>query len=162
MKQVPGVRVLFVCTSNICRSPTVEGVFRSMAAQSGLTNVQVDSAATHDFHVGAHPDERAILAARRRGIDIAELRARMVCGADFERFDWILAMDRTNLATLEAMRPKEFAGWLGLLLDLVPESGLKEVPDPYFGGVQGFERVLDLAEAASAALVGKLAAARGR
>lgn len=162
MRRGSGVSVLFVCTSNICRSPTLEGVFRSVAAQSGFTNVRVDSAATHDHHNGARPDDRAISAALRRGIDIAARRARTVGSADFERFDWIFAVDRANLALLETMRPKEFSGHLGLLLDLVPESGLKDLPDPYYGSTRGFERVLDLAEAASVELVAKLVAARRR
>ncbi len=152
--------VLFVCMNNICRSPTLEGVFRSMTAQSGMTRIHVDSAATHDYHVGSPPDERAILAARRRSVDIAGLRARLVGREDFERFGWIFAMDRANLRSLKALCPKEYSGHLGLVLDLVPQLGLREVPDPYYGGAQGFERVLDLAEEASEALVARLAAIR--
>ncbi len=158
MRREAGTAVLFVCMGNICRSPTLEGVFRTMAAQSGIQRIHVDSAATHDYHTGAHPDERAILAARRRGFDIAALRARTITRADFDRFGWIFAMDRANLRSLGSICPPDYSGHLGLLLDLLPELGLRDVPDPYYGGTQGFERVLDLAEAASEALVARLVA----
>ncbi len=160
MQYPPEDCVLFVCMGNICRSPTLEGVFRSVAEQSGMTRIHVDSAATHDYHVGAPPDTRAILAAGRRSVDIAGLRARVFSRDDFERFGWIFAMDRANLRALEALRPNEYSGHLGLILDLVPQLGLRDVPDPYYGGTQGFERVLDLAEEASEALVARLAAIR--
>jgi protein-tyrosine phosphatase len=142
---------------NICRSPTAEGVFRAALVQQGLTDfVHADSAGTGDWHVGSPPDRRAIEAAHRRGYDLAKLRARQVGSGDFARFGWILAMDRVNLRELEAMRPSTFSGHLGLFLDVAPDLGVREVPDPYYGGQDGFERVLDLVEAASAALVLRL------
>jgi protein-tyrosine phosphatase len=150
--------ILFVCMANICRSPTAEGVFRSFAARAGIIgNIHVDSAGTHDFYVGGPPDWRAAQAARKRGYDIASLRARQFDIADFARFDRIYAMDRTNLAALAALRPGDHRGELALFLDLVPELGEREVPDPYSGGPEGFERVLDLVERASEALIRKLA-----
>ena len=153
----PEHSVLFVCMGNICRSPTAEGVFRAAIAQSDLrTRVHADSAGTGDWHVGSPPDRRAIDAARRRGYDLAALRARQVQVADFARFGWILAMDRVNLRELETLRPGGYAGHLGLFLDLAPGLGVREVPDPYYGGPDGFERVLDLVEAASAALIERL------
>ncbi len=151
--------VLFVCMGNICRSPTAEAVFRAAIEQQNLgARIRADSAGIGDWHVGAPPDRRAIAAARRRGYDLAALRARQVEVADFARFGWILAMDRGNLRELEAMRPHAFTGHLGLFLDLAPGLGVREVPDPYYGGTDGFERVLDLVEKASAALIERLRA----
>jgi protein-tyrosine phosphatase len=158
----PGASVLFVCMGNICRSPTAEGVFREVAGRSGLGEVlHVDSAGTGDWHVGAAPDRRAIAAARRRGYDLSALRARQVEPADFARFGWILAMDRQNLRALEALRPREFPGHVGLLLAVAPELGVDEVPDPYYGGPEGFENVLDLVEQASTALLTRVRAGLG-
>jgi len=146
--------ILFVCTGNICRSPTAEGVFRVVAARAGLIErLHIDSAGTHDFHCGAPPDPRATLAARNRGYDIAPLRARQVEAVDFARFERIYAMDRLNLEALNVLRPRNYRGDLALFLDLAPELGAREVPDPYYGPPQAFERVLDLVEQASAALV---------
>lgn len=150
----PSSSVLFVCMGNICRSPTAEGVFRDLAGRSGIGSaLLVDSAGTGDWHVGAAPDRRAIEAARRRGYDLTNLRARQVATADFARFGWVLAMDKQNLRALEVMRPPDYPGHLGLLLALAPELGIDEVPDPYYGGPAGFERVLDLLEHAAAALL---------
>lgn len=146
--------ILFVCTANICRSPTAEGVFRAHAARAGiLSRLHIDSAGTHDYYPGSPPDWRAMQAAFKRGYDIAPLRARHFDAADFLRFDRIYVMDRMNLGALDKRRPHDHRGELALFLDLVPELGVREVPDPYFGGPEGFERVLDLAEHASAALV---------
>ncbi len=146
--------VLFVCLGNICRSPTAEGVFRAALVQVGLAEqVLADSAGIGNWHVGSPPDRRAIQAARRRGYDLTALRGRQVVPADFRRFGWILAMDLSNLRALEELRPPEFSGHLGLLLDLVPAIGVREVPDPYYGGADGFEHVLDLVEQASSELV---------
>jgi protein-tyrosine phosphatase len=153
----PERSVLFVCMGNICRSPTAEGVFRAAVAQMNIgTRIHTDSAGTGDWHVGSPPDRRAIEAARRRGYDLTALRARQVTVADFARFGWILAMDRENLRELDLLRPRAFAGHLGLFLDLAPGLGAREVPDPYYGGPDGFERVLDLVETASAALIERL------
>jgi protein-tyrosine phosphatase len=150
----PATQVLFVCMGNICRSPTAEGVFRHTVARAGLAHaIGADSAGTGDWHVGAPPDRRAIQAARRRGYDLTALRARQVVPADFARFDWILAMDRSNLRALESLRPPEYRGHLGLFLQFAPELGVEEVPDPYYGGPEGFEQVLDLIERASGGLV---------
>jgi protein-tyrosine phosphatase len=155
------VGVLFVCLGNICRSPTAEGVFRAVADREGLARrIFTASAGVGDWHVGSPPDRRAVRAAHRRGYDLTPIRARQIAPADFQRFGWILAMDRSVLAELEAMRPEDFSGHLGLYLDLAPEIGVREVPDPYYGGQEGFERVLDLVEAASDALIEKLRSPR--
>jgi len=148
------VSVLFVCMGNICRSPTAEGVFRAMAARAGIIgHIQVDSAGTHDYYAGGPPDWRATQAAQKRGYDLAPLRARQVEVEDFQRFDRIYAMDWMNLGQLEALRPRGHSGHLSLFLDVAPNLGVREVPDPYDGGPEGFERVLDLIERASEALV---------
>ena len=151
------IGVLFVCMGNICRSPTAEGVFRHAVARAGLAaRIHVDSAGTGDWHVGHPPDHRAIAAARKRGYDLATLRARQVNATDFARFGWILAMDRANLRALEGLRPDGFGGHLGLFLDFVPDAALVEVPDPYYGELEAFERVLDLTEHGSKALLSAL------
>ena len=144
-------RILFVCLGNICRSPTAEVVFRNAAARAGLAgHVEIESAGTGDWHVGNPPDNRAVAHAARRGYDLRPLRARQFEPEDFERFDWIFAMDRSVLAELEALRPKRFAGHLGLFL------GTREVPDPYNKGPEGFEKVLDMIEEASEAFATRL------
>lgn len=151
------VGVLFVCLGNICRSPTAEGVFRVALDRAGLAGrVRPASAGLGDWHVGQPPDKRAIEAARRRGYDLTKLRGRKVEPRDFARFGWILCMDDANLRALVDMKPPEFSGHLGLLLDFAPELGIREVPDPYYGGPEGFDRVLDLIEASSAGLVARL------
>lgn len=150
----PAASVLFVCLGNICRSPTAEAVFRERVARAGLARrIHVDSAGTGSWHVGHAPDRRAIEHAARRGYDLRPLRARQVSREDFQRFGWILAMDADNLRGLTALRPPDYAGRLGLILDFAPSLGLREVPDPYYGGVDGFERVLDLLEEASEGLL---------
>jgi len=148
-----------VCMGNICRSPTAEGVLRARLAAAGLADqVEVDSAGTHDYHVGAPPDHRSQDHAARRGIDLSTLRARQVCAADFERFDLLLAMDHDNLELLEEACPgPHLRSRLGLLMAFDPEAGSEVVPDPYYGGAVGFERVLDLVESASDGLVKHLA-----
>lgn len=153
------VGVLFVCMGNICRSPTAESVFRAHVGHAGLQDrVLIESAGIGDWHVGEPPDHRAITHARRRGYHLDSVRARQVRQEDFARFDWILAMDLNNLRDLSAMRPADFAGHLGLFLDFAPELGMREVPDPYYGGADGFETVLELTERASGALLAALRA----
>lgn len=148
------VKVLFVCMGNICRSPTAEGVFRHLVEEQGLAEaINTDSAGTHAYHVGEPPDNRAQTTARRRGIELADLRARRVAADDFLHFDYILAMDQDNYRVLADIAPSDHAHKLRLFLEFAPELGLEEVPDPYYGGVKGFERVFDMVEAASQGLL---------
>lgn len=148
------INVLFVCMGNICRSPTAEGVFRHLVAQHKLEHViGTDSAGTHAYHVGEAPDRRAQATARKRGIELADLRARRVTARDFERFEYVLAMDRDNFAALEALCPADYPGRLSLFLDFAPALAHSEVPDPYYGGVQGFDVVFDMVEQAAAGLL---------
>jgi low molecular weight protein-tyrosine phosphatase len=149
--------VLFVCLGNICRSPTAEAVFRVRAAAAGL-DVEIASAGTGAWHIGASPDERAQAAGRARGYDLTGIRACQVSEADYEGFDLLLAMDHDNLATLKSRAPKAAHGRIRLFLSFAPEFGLNAVPDPYYGGDQGFEEVLDLIEAASDGLIAHLKA----
>jgi protein-tyrosine phosphatase len=140
------VSVLFVCMGNICRSPTAEGVFRELLRQSGLEQqVRTDSAGTHAYHIGEPPDERSQAAALRRGVDLSALRARQVTSADFEHFDYVLAMDSGNYSLLRELCPPSRAARLRLFLEFAGGSR-REVPDPYYGGPRGFEQVLDLVE----------------
>ncbi|WP_278442505.1 low molecular weight protein-tyrosine-phosphatase [Pseudomonas oryzihabitans] len=155
------MRILFVCMGNICRSPTAEGILRAKLDAAGLTGaVELDSAGTGDWHVGKAPDARAIQAAAGRGYDIGDLRARQVAEDDFQRFDLILAMDQDNLAWLEQLRPD--AGAVPELFLARQGLAVDEVPDPYYGGAAGFERVLDLLESACDGLVAEVAARHGR
>lgn len=148
------VGVLFVCMGNICRSPTAEGVFRHRIEQAGLQNrVLIDSAGTHAYHIGQPPDRRSIAVAAQRNYKLAGLKARKVVPEDFAKFEFVLAMDRDNLGSLQRLRPPDHPGHLGLLLDFAPDQALREVPDPYYGGPQGFELVLDLIEAAADGLL---------
>ncbi len=155
----PEGSVLFVCLGNICRSPTAAGVFRAAADRAGIgRRTRVEYAGLGTQHIGVPPDRRAIEAARRRGYDLSAMRGRQVKVADFSSFGWILAMDDSNMRALTAMKPPEFAGHLGLLLDFAPELGVRDVPDPYYGAYDGFERVLDLIEIAAAGLLTRLQA----
>lgn len=153
-------RVLFVCLGNICRSPTAHGVFENLVTQRGLERlVQVDSCGTGDWHIGHAPDQRASAEAASRGYDLSHLRARQVQINDFDEFDYILAMDKQNLADLKAMCPSDFQGHLGLFLPFAAEASVEEVPDPYYGGDEGFTRVLDMIEAASEGLLREIRSA---
>ena len=150
-------RILFVCLGNICRSPTAHAVFEQrLAAKPWAARVQVDSAGTGDWHIGHAPDKRAQAAAERRGYRMAHLRARQVTSDDFNQFDWVLAMDAENLVNLQAIKPASAKTEPRLFLSLLPNSAITDVPDPYYGGEQGFETVLDLIEQASDALLAML------
>jgi len=146
--------VLFVCLGNICRSPSAEAVFRTLAAREAPEiHVLVESAGTAEYHVGSAPDSRAQAAARRRGYDMAGFRARTIERRDFERFDLILAMDRSNLSALQHVAPPAARERVRLFLEFTADASVLEVPDPYYGGPNGFEEVLDLIEAASRGLL---------
>jgi protein-tyrosine phosphatase len=135
---------------NICRSPTAEGVFRKVIADQGKTNhFLIDSAGTHAYHVGEMPDSRAQQTARQRGINLSSIRARKVATLDFEHFDYILAMDSDNYHNLLKASPSQYHDKIKLFLDFAPEHDERDVPDPYYGGQNGFEHVFDLVEAAS-------------
>ena len=155
----PPQRVLFICLGNICRSPTAEGVLRHLAALEapGLV-LDIDSAGTADYHIGAPPDLRSQRAALKRGIDISKLQARQVTEEDFARFDLILAMDRENLRELEALKPRGSHASVQLFLDYAPDLNLRDVPDPYYRDAAAFEEVLDLATVASRGLLADLLA----
>jgi low molecular weight protein-tyrosine phosphatase len=145
------VKVVFVCTGNICRSPTAEGVLRHLAQKERL-KIHVESRGTHHYHVGEPPDARAQHHASRRGYDLSAQRAKQVTKRDFDEFDLVVAMDRGHLGILERMCPREHLGKLRLL---VPDA---DVPDPYYGGAEGFEQVLDLVEAACRDLLSEIRA----
>jgi protein-tyrosine phosphatase len=148
------VNVLFVCMGNICRSPTAEGVFARRVEEAGLLDkIGIDSAGTHAYHVGEPPDPRAQKSARARGIEISHLRARRAVAGDFERFDYVLAMDYDNLQILQSLCAPQYTSKLQLFLDYGSHHDIKEVPDPYYGGPLGFERVLDLIEDAAGGLL---------
>lgn len=146
------VSVVFVCLGNICRSPTAEGVFRSLVKSRGLAeSIHIDSAGTSDWHVGESPDPRAIEAARVRGIDLSQLRGRQATANDFSEFDYVIAMDDDNYASLARLSPPDQQHKLHLFLDFSRGVTEREVPDPYYGG--GFPHVFDLIENASEGLL---------
>lgn len=151
------IKVLFVCTGNICRSPTAEGVFKRFVVEAGLEErIASDSAGTHGYHIGEPPDPRTQDAASRRGYDLSALRARQVSRDDFVEFNYVLAMDQANLLALQRLCPPQHSSRLKLFMEFGADSAVREVPDPYYGGVQGFERVLDLVEQASQGLLNHL------
>jgi len=148
------IRVLFVCLGNICRSPTAEAVFRKLVTEEGLhEHIEVDSAGTHAYHIGHAPDARAQEAARRRGVDLSGLRGRQATSRDIETFDYVLAMDRENYENLLDVCPEGFEHKVRLFMEFAPNRPERDVPDPYFGGPAGFDRVLDMIEEASAGLL---------
>ena len=150
----PDHRLLFVCMGNICRSPTAEGVFRKVwMDRAPELSIYVDSAGTHAYHVGQPPDPRAQRAALRRGVDLSAQRARRVVAEDFARFDLVLAMDRLNVELLKELGGPDYHDRVRLFLEFAPQTGRTEVPDPYYGGSNGFEHVLDLVEEASIGLL---------
>lgn len=148
------VKVLFVCMGNICRSPTAHGVFRDLVQKSGLDDkIIIDSAGTHAYHVGKSPDSRSQQVAKQRGMDMSDLRARIVTDADFYEFDLILAMDGANYQDLLTMATPDTEHKVKLFLDFAENSSEQEVPDPYYGGAKGFDRVFDMVEDASLGLL---------
>lgn len=150
------IGVLFVCTGNICRSPTAEGVLRHQAKLAGLEDrLKIDSAGTHGYHIGDPPDRRSVAAARRRGIDLSSLRARQVAAVDFEEFDYVIALDRGHFDLLRADCPPAHLSRLSLFLKHLHED-LHDVPDPYYGNAHGFDDVLDLIERGCAALLARI------
>ena len=144
------ISILVVCTGNICRSPTGEGVLRDLVAKRGLADrIRVTSAGTHDYHVGEAPDPRAVRHASKRGYDLSALRASQVSERDFHEHDYILAMDRGHLRILRSIAPPDARARVGLFLDASARWQGEDVPDPYYGGVEGFEQVLDMVEEAA-------------
>lgn len=147
-------KVLFVCTGNICRSPSADGVMRQMLVDAGFEHaVEVDSAGTQSYHIGEAPDARSQKHAKKRGYDLSFLRARAIENRDFAKFDLILAMDNSHLRALEVLCPPEFSPRVKLFLSFLPSAAENEVADPYYGGTAGFETVLDQCEAGCTALL---------
>jgi protein-tyrosine phosphatase len=148
------VKVLFVCMGNICRSPTAHGVFRHLVQQAGLEKqIEIDSAGTHAYHVGEPADKRSSATAKQRGIDLSDLRARQVTSEDLYEYDYVLAMDNANLAGLLALSTPDTRHKIQRFLSYSPELTEQEVPDPYYGGTDGFNHVFDLVQTASEALL---------
>ena len=153
-KNLKEVNVLFVCMGNICRSPMAHGVFQKLVLEQSLQQViGVDSAGTYAYHQGEQPDSRARAAAARRGYDLGHLRARKVNASDFSKFDYVLAMDNENRQDLLALCAENQKSKVRLFLNFARDAETREVPDPYYGGLNGFETVLDLAEDASRGLL---------
>jgi len=153
-------RVLMVCMGNICRSPTAEAVLRALAAREAPRLVlAIDSAGTHDYHIGDPPDRRSIAAARARGYDLSALRARQLTAQDFQRFDYVLVADTQNMEEASELLPANPRARLQRLLDFAPGQPLRDLPDPYYGGPPDFERVIDLCEQASRGLLQHLQSA---
>lgn len=154
MGKMKSISVVFVCMGNICRSPTAEAVFRHYVEQAGLAGqIVIDSAGTHDYHIGAPPDARTQRAAQQRGYDLSALRGRQVEPGDFFRFDYVLAMDQANLSILRRITPPGSETQAELFLGYARHHVEREVPDPYYGGEEGFERVLDMVEDAAQGLL---------
>ena len=149
-KNAKKTKILFVCTGNICRSPAAEGIFRALTEREGVSqHFEVDSAGTHSYHVGERPDPRARKATKSRGVDISGLRGRKVAFHDFEDFDLILGMDRSHVRILERQCPKKSANKIRAFLSFDPSSGIRDVPDPYYGSAADFEHMIDLVEKGS-------------
>lgn len=154
---VDKLSILFVCMGNICRSPTAEAVFRRLVSARGLEDrIHIDSAGTHGYHIGDSPDPRAAAIAAKRGYDLSCLQARKVSAADFLEFDYLIPMDAENLAYLKALRPIEATAQTRLFMEFSKRFAEREVPDPYYGGPQGFDRVLDMVEDAAEGLLDHL------
>ena len=158
----PAVSVLFVCLGNICRSPTAHGVFQNLVNKAGLADaIYIDSCGTGDWHIGHAPDERATQKAAQYGYDLSSLRARQLCANDFSQFNVLLAMDKANLRDMRALSPTSFQGKLELFLSYdraadKSAAAVDEVPDPYYGGEQGFDEVVQLTERAARGLLEEL------
>ena len=151
------IKVLFVCMGNICRSPTAEGVFRQLTIKNKVTDqVYIDSAGTHAYHIGEPPDSRSLATAHGRGVDMSQQRARKVTAEDFENFDHILAMDNSNQTDLLQICPEHLKHKIELFMSYSENDNETEVPDPYYGGSNGFDHVFDLVEAASEGLLEKI------
>ncbi|AEG31234.1 low molecular weight protein-tyrosine-phosphatase [Thiomicrospira cyclica] len=162
MSQSQSVGVLFICMGNICRSPTAHAVFRKLVEQAGLVNkIRIDSAGTHAYHIGNPPDPRSMETAASRNIAMADLRARKVAFSDFYEFDYLLVMDDHNYQLVIELGPREEHHRVSYLLDFAPEVGRKDVPDPYYGGPQGFEQVFDMVETACANLLSTIRQKQG-
>ena len=147
------MKILLVCLGNICRSPLAEGILRDMIQKHGL-GWSTDSAGTGDYHVGEQPDKRAMKTMHERGIDISDLRARHLRSSDFEEFDLLLAMDASNLRNMRAVAPNaELAAKAKLIMDYAPSHAQREVPDPYFGGDEGFVEVYEMLTVACTKLI---------
>jgi protein-tyrosine phosphatase len=148
------INILFVCMGNICRSPSAEGFFASALKQSGVRDqVAIDSAGTHGYHTGHAPDSRAVATALKFGVDIGQLRARKVEVADFDRFDLIIAMDRSNYEDLQRIRPNGSKADLKMMMQYHPDARPEEVPDPYYGGMNGFSYMCELLQSATRGLL---------
>ncbi len=157
------MKVLFVCMGNICRSPSAQGVFEMLLENKGIDkNSTVDSAGTHSYHVGGKPDSRSAQAAQFRGIDIGRQRARKITNQDFEIFDYIVVMDNDNYTNVKMICPKQYHYKIHKIMDFSSSSKYTEVPDPYYGGEDGFELVLDLLENASIGLFERMSNAGAR
>ena len=151
------IRVLMVCLGIICRSPTAEAMLRHHVHAAGLDRrIEVDSAGTADYHVDSPPDRRAVAHGEKRGLRMQHLRGRQVERADFDRFDYVLAMDEDNLMNLKRLRPAGSRAQVALLMSFAPQAGAREVPDPYYGGADGFEQVLDLVDSACEGILANL------
>ena len=151
------VKVLFVCMGNICRSPTAHGVFRHLVEHNQLTDhIEIDSAGTHAYHVGNPPDSRSAATALERGIDLSDLRARQVTVDDFATYDYVIAMDRENHGNLMRLCPENYRERIHMFMDFTDDWSNAEVPDPYYGGASGFDRVFDMVESASVGLLAQI------
>ena len=151
------VKVLFVCMGNICRSPTAHGVFEQLVNLEKLADyIEIDSAGTHSYHIGEQPDHRSQQTAIGRGIDLSYIRSRQVKASDFSYYDYILAMDNHNYELLEQGCPQQYKNKLSLFLNYASDSSIKEVPDPYYGGANGFDDVFDMVAGASRGLLDEI------
>jgi protein-tyrosine phosphatase len=157
------INILFICMGNICRSPSAEGFFANALEDSAYKDlISIDSAGTHSYHVGYEPDSRAIDMAAKFGVEIGHLRARKVKTADFKDFDLIIAMDRSNYANLQSIQPSGSGASLKMMMNYHPERQPEEVPDPYYGGIDGFRYMCELLEAATAGLLSDVEERLGR